>query len=476
MSEPLRAFQKRFVKQALAPGIDVAALSIPRGNGKSWLAGHLLTRCLTPGDDLHVPGSEYLLCAGSIEQARLVYSFIRPELEPRGGYSFIDSTTRIGVTHRATNTRLRILSSNGKTALGIVNCPLLVADEPGSWEVVGGTAMFDAIITALGKPNSPMRTIFIGTLAPAMAGWWHDLISDGSNGSTYVQTLQAEPEKWDQWSEIRRVNPLTAISPAFRKRLRVERDAARADTRLRARFSSFRLNVPSRDSSDVVLTVADWTKMLARPVPPRDGLPIVGLDVGASRAWSAACAAWRGGRVEALAVVPGIPSLEEQEKRDRVPAGTYRSLAEAGLLHVEEGSELPLPHVLWEAVRDRWGVPASIICDRFLGKELAAAVGGVTSIEPRIPLWSNSTEDIRACRALVRDGPFSVVESSRPLLEASLRVTKVSNDTSGGTRIVKSTQNTARDDVSVAFTLVAGGYLRAETAGEPQGPSYVVVG
>ena len=35
MKEPLRTFQKRFVKRALAPGVDVAALSIPRGNGKS---------------------------------------------------------------------------------------------------------------------------------------------------------------------------------------------------------------------------------------------------------------------------------------------------------------------------------------------------------------------------------------------------------------------------------------------------------
>ena len=33
----LRPFQKRFVKGALAPGVDVGALSIPRGNGKSWL-------------------------------------------------------------------------------------------------------------------------------------------------------------------------------------------------------------------------------------------------------------------------------------------------------------------------------------------------------------------------------------------------------------------------------------------------------
>ena len=100
MNEALRTFQKQFVKAALKPGIDIAALSIPRGNGKSWLAAHLLQRALTPGDELHVPGSEYLLCAGSIEQARLVYRFIRAEIEPMGGYSFIDSTTRISVTHR----------------------------------------------------------------------------------------------------------------------------------------------------------------------------------------------------------------------------------------------------------------------------------------------------------------------------------------------------------------------------------------
>ena len=118
MKEELRAFQKRFIRGALAPGIDVAGLSIPRGNGKSWLAAHLLTRCLSPGDSLYVKGSEYLLCAASIEQARLVFRFIRTELEPTGGYSFIDSTTRIGITHKATNTRLRVLSSNGKTAMG----------------------------------------------------------------------------------------------------------------------------------------------------------------------------------------------------------------------------------------------------------------------------------------------------------------------------------------------------------------------
>ena len=72
------------------------------------------------------------------------------------------------------------MSSNAKTAFGIVGTPLLVADEPGAWETVGGELMHAAIQTAQGKPGSPLRVIYIGTLAPSTSGWWHDLI-DGGN-------------------------------------------------------------------------------------------------------------------------------------------------------------------------------------------------------------------------------------------------------------------------------------------------------
>ena len=97
--------------------------------------------------------------------------------------------------------------------MGLVGCPWAVLDEPGSWETNGGELLFDAIQTAQGKPGSPLTAVFIGTLAPATGGWWHDLINDGSHGSVYVQALQGDKTKWDQWSEIRRCNPLTAIDP-----------------------------------------------------------------------------------------------------------------------------------------------------------------------------------------------------------------------------------------------------------------------
>ena len=459
----LRPFQKRFVKGALAPGIDVGALSIPRGNGKSWLAAHLLERGLTSGDPLHVPGAEYILCAASLEQARLCFRFVRAALEPRGGYTFVDASNRIGIRHTASKAVLRVMSSNAKGAFGIVGCPLLVGDEPGAWETIGGEMMNDAIVTALGKPGSPMRAVFIGTLAPSMAGWWHDLIKAGSTSSTYVQALRGNPDKWDVWAEIKRVNPLTAISPEFRKRLKLEREEARGDSRLKARFLSYRMNLPTGDESTMLLNMDDWQRVTEREVPPRKGRPVVAVDLGAGRAFSAAVAIYRNGRTEALALAPGIPSIEEQERRDRVKRGTYESLVSAGLLHVADGLRVQPPSMLADLIAETWGTPVGVVADRFRISDLADA--GLPGLEPRMTRWSESSEDIRALRKMAKDGPLSVDPGSAPLLEASLAVASVKNDDAGNVRLQKrGSNNTSRDDVAAALTLGAGAHQRRNKA------------
>ena len=465
----LRPFQKEFLKHALSPGIDIAALCLPRGNGKSFLAAHILTRCLTPGDVLNQPGKEYVSVAGSIEQARLVYSFIRADLEPTGEFSWMDSTTRLGATHKPSHTKLRIISSNGKTAMGLVGVPLVVCDESGSWEINGGNLMWDALTGAQGKPNSPMKIIIIGTLAPLATGsghWWFDLVHDQSHHSTYVMSLQGDSNTWDKWSTIRKANPLTAISKDFRAKLLEERDAARGDVRLKARFLSYRLNVPTASESDVLLTVDDWGRAVGREVPERKGRPIVGVDLGGGRAWSAASALWESGRVEALAVAPGIPSLEEQEKKDRVPKGVYTRLYDCGQLDVAEGLRVQPPGLLWEAIQERWGRPLVIICDRFRLAELRDAVRGGTTIEPRMTRWSEQSFDIRALRKMAKDGPLSVDPDSKLLIETSLSRSKVKNDDAGNVQQVKNgSNNTGRDDVSASLVMAAGGYARGYKRG-----------
>ena len=460
----LRKFQKEFLDKALAPGIDIAALSLPRGNGKSWLAAEILTRCLTPGDSLHQPGKEYVSVAASIEQARLVYTFIRQALEPTGQYSWIDSVTRLGATHRPSNTKLRVISSNAKTAMGLVNVPLVVADEPGSWETNGGNLMWDALTGAQGKPGSPLKIVIIGTLAPMATGsghWWWDLIHDGSHHSTYVMSLQGDADTWDSWATIRKANPLTAISKEFRAKLLEERNEARGDVRLKSRFLSYRLNLPSASESDVLLTVEDWKAVVDREPPERKGRPIVGVDLGGGRAWSAATALWQSGRVEALAVAPGIPDLGEQERRDRVPKGTYERLYDCGQLDVATGLKVQPPAQLWAAIHEKWGRPLVIICDRFRLAELQDAVKAGAIIEPRMTRWSEQSFDIRALRKMAKDGPLSVDVDSKLLIETSLARSKVKNDDAGNVCMVKhGTHNTGRDDVSAALVMASGGFAR----------------
>ena len=458
----LRRFQTDFLDNALKPKVDMACLSMPRGNGKSWLAAHLAARVLDPDDELFRAGSESVVIAPSLAQGRIVHRFVREMLAGDPDYRFADSFTMVQIRHTPSKTVLQVRSSNAKGALGLVNCPWVILDEPGAFHVNEGEAMFDAVSTATGKPGSPLKALFIGTLAPSKSGWWNDLVGGGSKGSTYVKLLQGDRDTWSSWPTIRKVNPLTAISPEFRRKLLEERDQARADTRLKARFMSFRLNIPSSDESEILLTVEDWKLAAARPVGPPSGRPIVGIDLGSGRAWSAATAMWQSGRIEALALSPGIPDLDAQEKRDNVPGGVYGKLMANGSLRLAQGLRVPSTAQLFEWICDRWGVPVSIVCDRFREGELKDTVQGACPVEGRVTRWSDAAADIRSLRKGVRDGPFSIDEGSRSLLIASLSAAFIKNDDQGNTRLAKGgTHNKARDDVAAALLLVSGAWARA---------------
>ena len=248
-------FQKRFMAAVDDPRYRTVAASWPRGCGKTTAAGYLVARALTPGDALFVKGGEVVLFAGSIEQCRLTYRQALTFLEPRiDEYRLVDSATRVAITHKASRTRLKAVGSNPKTSLGLVGVPLAIIDEPAALHTVGGQALWDAVRTAMGKPGSPLRAILTGTKAPAPAGsWWPMLVDAGTEGSTWVGLLQGRADRWSQWAEILRVNPLARRFPETREVLREERDKALRDSRLVPAFKSFRLNLPSGDESTMLL-------------------------------------------------------------------------------------------------------------------------------------------------------------------------------------------------------------------------------
>ena len=461
----LQPFQRRFLRSALAPKIRTSALSLPRGNGKSTLVAWLGARALTPGDRLFVAGAESHIVAASIGQARrTTFKLLREFIE--GGplameYRISESNFACAIRHVGTNTRVSVLASSGKTSQGLVRAPFVFADEPGSWETTGGQLLHEAIQTAQGKPGTNLRAVYIGTLAPATSGWWHELVSGGSHGSTHVTALRGRLDRWATARELKRVNPLMWAFPDSRTALLEERDTARADTRQKAAFLSYRLNLPAVDEEVALLTPDEWERVLARSAPAGDGLPIVGVDIGGGRAWSAAVGIWESGRVEALALAPGEPDIATQEKRDRVPAGTYQRLVASGALVPADGMRVPAVALLVDAIMERWGGAACIVCDRFRLAELEDAAPG-WAIEPRVAQWSASTEDIRGLRRQAADGGLSVAPGSRELMTWSLSVARVKNDDSGNSRLRKGDMNNqSRDDVAQAFVL-AGGALDRE--------------
>ena len=185
------------------------------------------------------------------------------------------------------------------------------------------------------------------------------------------------------------------------------------------------------------------------------------MDLGGGRAWSAACAIWPSGRTEAIAVAPGVPDLEAQEKRDRVPKGTYQRLYDRGQLAIAEGLQVQPPAQLWASIRERWGKPKVIILDRFRLAEMQDAVKGGARLEPRVTRWSESSYDIRALRRQAKDGQLAVDLDSRLLVATSLSRARVQNDDAGSVRMVKhGTHNESRDDVAAALVLAAGAVER----------------
>ena len=58
-----------------------------------------------------------------------------------------------------------------------------------------------------------------------------------------------------------------------------EREEARRDGRLKARFLSYRLNLPTADESEVLLTVPDWERTPARDIPERVGATAMADDI-----------------------------------------------------------------------------------------------------------------------------------------------------------------------------------------------------
>lgn len=469
----LAPFQRRFMRSAFGPHVHKAVLSGPRGLSKSSMSGWLLAAALDSSGPLHSAGSESILLAGSVDQSRACFSFLKRLCPPGGGFRYMDTAQRLTATNTITRSRVRVMSSSGKRAFGLVGARLVVGDEPASWDERGGRLMYDALETTGGKEATTL--ILIGTRAPAAPpSWWLDLIDAGSVPGTYVQVHGADMDSagdvadWDKWKTIKRAHPLIDRNPFLRPKIEAELLAARASEDAKARFLSYRLNVPTRPPAECLFTAPQWQTVEARPPGDITGQPIVGIDMGSSRSWSAAAILWESLRLDVISLCPGIPGVAEQEKRDAVPAGFYQTLVDDGALVVDTGRRVVEVGRLVDAIMPL--NPALIVSDRYRLGEVSDAVAGRCRVMGRVARWQEATEDVQRARQVAINDGLSIAPRARRAVRAALAESVVEQDASGNVRIGKARGVRSRQDIVMALTLALGRVPRRSSAG----PGYVV--
>ena len=456
----LLPFQREFVEQVCRSEQppEIAALSTPRANGKSWLCGGLIARSMTPGDPLFERGVENILVSSSTAQARIVLEFAHAALGESDNYRWSAS----GVTHLSSRARVRIVSSDARRALGLgANVRLIIADEPGAWSPIQGRRLWDAMLTSLGKRHA--QILVVGTLAPAPltgpASWWPSFVASGSGDGRHVALLQADPARWRDFDEVLRVNPVAAVNPHLRRVLEREHRAALESDRAARTFRQFRLNIPGEAiESQPLVTSAEWDRVCARPVPACEGKPVIGVDLGGTRSWSSACALFPNGRIESWAIAPGVPSLADQERDDQVAEGTYAELVRSGGLSVDAGRAVPDVARLLARV---WAwQPAALVSDPYRSAELHQVVSGRARVIERARSGGESTSNCQSVRSLLLDTQSGATQASRALLAAAWAQTNLVIGNDGLTKVTKLDQRRSRDDAAAALLLAAGEQAR----------------
>ena len=183
-------WQRRFVRGAFAPGVQLAGLSVARANGKTALLSGIAAATLD--GPLAVPRGEAVIVASSFEQARIAFehvlAFMGETIGDKHRWKVWDTAQQARIEDKLTGARVRCIGSDPRRAHGLA--PVLVlADEPAQWPETTGERMVAALRTAAGKqPHS--RFVALGTRSSDPEHWFSKMLAGGAD---YSQSHAAKP-------------------------------------------------------------------------------------------------------------------------------------------------------------------------------------------------------------------------------------------------------------------------------------------
>ena len=444
---PVLPWERRFLRGAFAPGVETAALSIGRGNGKTSVVAAI--GAATVGGPLAQPRAETVLVASSFGQARIAFdhvlAFLKPQIDanPRD-WRVQDNAQRASIRYEPTRALLSVLGSDPKRAHGR-GVALVLADEPAQWPSSTSGRMLAALETSLGKIKGG-RMIALGTRPDDEAHWFSRWLTGGADYSqVHTAKPDAPPYQKRTWQLA---NPSLRYFPTLEQTIRRAAARARRDDAGLQSFRALRLNSGTSDTGRAVVLSADaWRGCEVLELPDAEGPYVLGVDLGSGAAMSAVAAYWpSSGRLESWAAFPADPPLDQRGAKDGV--GTlYQRMFDRGELTMTGSRTVDVGELIGAAV-DRWGVPSTVVADRWREKELLDALdkAGVrpSVFMPRGMGFRDGGDDVRRFRRAALEGSVKVTQSL--LLRAALAGAVVVSDAAGNSKLAKAKDSSERRD------------------------------
>ena len=461
--QPFRpqAWQRRFLRGALAPRVAESALSVGRGAGKTTLLAGVA--CAALEGPLMQPAAEVLIVASSHEQGgvlfRHVQRFLADGIEAKR-FRVQDSVNTSRIVNRETGTLLTVKASDPRRLHGAAPA-LTLCDELAQWPPAKVNEMLAALRTAGGKiPDS--RLVMIGTRPASETHPFAVALRDAD----YVQVHAAGPgDPPFRRSTWLKANPGLRDLPDLEAAIRREAMAAKKDPALLASFRALRLNLGTADVE--VETLLD-PELWASIEGDAEALgPVVwGVDLGGTAAQSAVVAYWpETGRLQGLAAFPCEPRLAERGARDGV-GNLYARCADRGELVTLGGRAVDVKALIALAL-DRFGEPMAVAADRWREGELIDGLESAGVPQGDLILrgmgFRDGGEDVRLFRRACAEG--RVVPMPSLLLRSAMSEARTVSDPAGNSKLAKMAEggrrHRARDDAAAAAILcVAEGCRR----------------
>lgn len=367
----LQPWMLGFVSGAFAPAVRESALSVARKNAKSSLVALVLLAHLSSAK-LRPPGTWRAVVASetgglAAELRDLLAAFLAASSVPHTVRKF-PAPGNI----EARDCEVSFLNASKATGLA-VGANLAIVDEAG---ILGNDkrGLWDSMASCVAARRDGR---FLALGAEYRGPMFLELLDRADSPAVHVARYRADAGcDIDDEAAWAAANPGLGVVKSMDY---MRHAAARAieQPTAEAGFRGHDLNQPVDAERVQIVTVAQWRECVAEALPERAGGCYLGIDLGGSVSMSALVAYWPAtGRLESYAALPGIPALQERERADVVPAGSYAAMRDAGELTVYAGERItPVPRFLGEcAMRLRGARVLAAGGDRYRQAELEQAI------------------------------------------------------------------------------------------------------